>query len=143
MKELAIWQLYTDLDKKKQGPALTLSLTGKARDCVLELPVDDIGTEGSVKKIIDRRDKLFLKDKVQNAYIAYETFESFKRSSEMSVTEYNNESERLHHKLKEYDMGLPSGVLAYKLLKQAGLSESHEQLARAMAGELTFENMKL
>ena len=30
LKELAIWQLYTDLDKKKQGPALTLRLTGKA-----------------------------------------------------------------------------------------------------------------
>ena len=30
LKELAIWQLYTDLDKKKRGPALTLSLTGKA-----------------------------------------------------------------------------------------------------------------
>ena len=40
-------------------------------------------------------------------------------------------------------MGLPSGVLAYKLLKQARLSESHEQLARATASELTFENMKL
>ena len=40
-------------------------------------------------------------------------------------------------------MGLPSGVLAYKLLKQAGLSESHEQLARATASELTSENMKL
>ena len=63
LKELAIWQLYTGLDEKKQGPALTLSLTGKARDCVLELSVDDIGAEGGVKKIIDQLDKLFLKDK--------------------------------------------------------------------------------
>ena len=46
---------------------------------MLELSVDDIGAEGGVKKIIDRLHKLFLKDKVQNAYIAYETFESFKR----------------------------------------------------------------
>ena len=104
-------------DKKKQGLALTLSLTGKAQDCMLELSVDDIGAEGSVKKIIDRLDKLFLNDKVQNAYIAYETLESFKKTSEMSITEYINEFERLHHKIKEYDMGLPSGVLAYKLLK--------------------------
>ena len=40
-------------------------------------------------------------------------------------------------------MGLPSGMLAYKLLKQTGLSESHEQLARTTVSELTFENMKL
>ena len=108
---------------------------------MLELSVDDVGAEGGVKKIIDRLDRLFRK--VQNAYIAYETFESFKRSSEMSITEYINEFERLHHKIKEYDMGLPSDVLAYRLLKQAGLSESYEQVARATVSELTFEKKKL
>ena len=46
----------------------------------------------------------------------------------MSITEYINEFERLHHEIKEYDMGLPSGVPAYKLLKQAGLSESQLDL---------------
>ena len=61
----------------------------------------------------------------------------------MSITEYINEFEKLHHKIKEYDMGLPSGVLAYKFLKQARLSESHEQLARATVSELTFDNMEL
>ena len=50
LKELAIWQLYTDLDKKKQGTALTLNLTGNARDCVPELSVDDIGAEGGAKR---------------------------------------------------------------------------------------------
>ena len=45
----------------------------------------------------------------------------------MSITEYINEFERLHHKIKENDMGLPPDVLAFKLLKQTCLSESHEQ----------------
>ena len=60
LKESAIWQLYTDLDKKKQGPALMLSLTGKARDCVLELSEDDTGAEGGIEKTTDRSDKTFL-----------------------------------------------------------------------------------
>ena len=30
-KELAIWTTFTDLDKKKQGPAIFLSLNGKLR----------------------------------------------------------------------------------------------------------------
>ena len=38
-EELAIWEAFTDLDKKKQGPALFLSLPNpsSARDAVLEL----------------------------------------------------------------------------------------------------------
>ena len=40
-------------------------------------------------------------------------------------------------------MDLPDGVLAYKLLKQAGLSGTHEQLIRATMTDLSYENMKL
>ena len=39
-------------------------------------------------------------------------------------------------------MELPDGVLAYRLLKSAHLSEQHEQLARAPLTELTYDNMK-
>ena len=86
---------------------------------------------------------LYLKDKVQNAYIQYETFEAYKRPKELNMKDYINEFERLHNKIKEYDMALPDGVLAYKLLKQAGLSETHEQLIRATITDLSYENMKL
>ena len=34
-KEVSIWSKFTDLDKKKQGGALFLSLTDKARETVL------------------------------------------------------------------------------------------------------------
>ena len=54
--ELAIWQLYTDLDKKKQGPAVYLLLSGRARECVRDLKPEEIGAEDGVKKIIDKID---------------------------------------------------------------------------------------
>ena len=34
INDLKIWQLFTDLPKAKQGPAVYLSLTGRARECV-------------------------------------------------------------------------------------------------------------
>ena len=61
----------------------------------------------------------------------------------LNMKDYINEFERLHHKIKEYDMALPDGILTYKLLKQAGLSETHEQLIRATITDLSYENMKL
>ena len=39
-------------------------------------------------------------------------------------------------------MTLPSGVLAYRVLKGANLTPEKQQLARATITELTYENMK-
>ena len=60
----------------------------------------------------------------------------------MSMTDFVNGFERMHHKLKQHKMELPDGVLAYRLLKSAHLSEKHEQLARPTLTELTCDNMK-
>ena len=38
-KALKYWQAVTDLDVKKQGPAVTLSLTGKALEAAMELNI--------------------------------------------------------------------------------------------------------
>ena len=37
LKEIEIWQAFTDLAKAKQGPAIFLTLEGRAREAVLEL----------------------------------------------------------------------------------------------------------
>ena len=141
-KELAIWTTFTDLDKKKQGPAIFLSLNGKPRASVLELDVGIISGDKGVEAILERLGKLYLKDRHQTAYLAYEAFEKFQRPVAMSMTNFINEFERMYHKLKQHKMELPDGVLAYRLLKSAHLSEQHEQLARATLTELTYENMK-
>ena len=109
-KELAIWTIFTDLDKKKQGPATFLSLNGKPCASVLELDVGVISGDKGVEAVIEQFDK----DRHQTAHLAYEAFD-----------------ERMYHKLKQHKMELPDGVLAYRLLKSAHLSEQHEQLARA------------
>ena len=108
-KEIEIWKLFTDLPKKKHGPALLLSLSGKARDAALELNAVDIAAEDGIDKVIEKLDTLFLVDKDQLAFEAYEQFE---------------------------------GVLAYRLLKSAMLSESEEKLARATTASFTYKDMQ-
>ena len=41
-KAIQYWQAITDLPKTKQGPAITLSLTGKALEAAMELEFDDV-----------------------------------------------------------------------------------------------------
>ena len=51
-KSLKLWRLATDLPKAKQGTAVVLSLTGKARDKVLELEIDEINSEAGLDLIL-------------------------------------------------------------------------------------------
>ena len=142
LKEIKIWQKFTNLAKGKQGPAIFLTLEGRAREAVLELDVDIISDDTGVENILKHLNKLYLKDKTQSAYEAYEKFEKFKRPSDMSMTDFINEFERLKSKTKQYGTEMSTDILAYRLLKSANLSESHEQLAKATISDLTYECMK-
>ena len=59
----------------------------------------------------------------------------------MGVTEYIVAFERLNNKLVATGTQLPVGVLAYRLLKSAGLTEEQEQLAKATVQEFTYKAM--
>ena len=68
LKEINIWQTFTDINIKKQGPVVFLTLEGKARKSILELDVKDINC--------NCLNKLYLKDKRQTAFKTYEQFEN-------------------------------------------------------------------
>ena len=50
--ELEIWQLVRDLEKKKRALAVTLSLTGKAREAVLNIEAEDLNRDEGMKTLI-------------------------------------------------------------------------------------------
>ena len=85
----------TDIPGDERGPAVFLSLEGKAREAALESEVEQINNNDGSKNIFAKLDKLYLKDKTQSAYEAYDNFEHFKcSSSDMSISDYINKFER-------------------------------------------------
>ena len=52
------------------------------------------------------------------------------------------EFECLYYTIKNYDMGLPDGVLACILLCNANISEYHKQLVRATLSESIYNALK-
>ncbi|XP_066911985.1 uncharacterized protein [Clytia hemisphaerica] len=141
-KEITIWQLFTSLEKKKQGLAILLSLEGKAREAALELEVDELNKDDGVSKVLAQLDKLYLKDKLQLSFQAYDSFRKFKRPNDMPIADFVVEFERLYNKAKAYEMILPDGILAYEFLNNANISDSHEKLIRATMTELSYNSMK-
>ena len=62
--------------------------------------------------------------------------------SGLNVPHFVVEFDQLYHKLEQFDMKLPDGVLAFFLVSAANVSEENEKLARATCKKLTYADMK-
>ena len=116
-QELAIWQSMTDLEPKKQGLVVYLSLPDKIRKSCNDVSVQDLNKDDGLNVLINRIKSLYAKDMNALAFMAYDKFENF-----MNIIDYINEFEQLNNQVKHFEMELPTGVLAYKVLKNANLS---------------------
>ena len=90
------------------------------------MDTEKISSEAGVQEILTFLDKLYLKDKTQSAFEALEAFEGYKRPSNLSITDFCNEFERLYNKTKSYGTTLSDAVLAFRLLKAANLPRHQE-----------------
>ena len=62
--------------------------------------------------------------------------------SGVNITDFVVEFDQLYHKLAQFDMKLPDGVVAFFLLGAANVSEENGKLARATCKKLTYTDMK-
>ena len=79
VKELNLWSLCCKLDKKEQGPAVALSLSGNARQSALDIDVETLNSDGGLQAVINKLNGLYLKDVNQRIYVAMKNFEQYNR----------------------------------------------------------------
>ena len=129
--EIHVWQTVTELEIKKQGPAIALSLPEESsiRDKVFsELGVDKLHTDDGVKTLITFLDKIYKQDELSAAYEVYTQFDRYKKTPNMTMENYLIEFDKLYNKTRKYNMALPEAVLAFKLLEGASLPHKDRQL---------------
>ena len=113
--EIHMWQSLTELAKDKQALAISLSLSGRARDAAMEMDLADLSTDDGVDKLLTELDKLFLRNKVDLAYATYKAFDQFTKSSDMSMNDYVIGFEQRYNKAKKHVLTYTDAVLAFKL----------------------------
>ena len=118
-----------------------MSLNEKIKKTCSDIKVKDLNSEDGVDILIKKLKSLFSKDTNQAAYLAYK-FESLKRPVDRNISDFINEFERLYNNNKKYEIELPAGVLAYRLLKSADIAEDKQQLARATMTSFSYDCMK-
>ncbi|VDI61048.1 Hypothetical predicted protein [Mytilus galloprovincialis] len=140
--EISVWQLVHDLKVDKQALAVSLTLTGNAREVAMDVPAADLAKEDGMAKLITQLDKAFLRDDKDKAYEAYKNFDTFVKTENLSMSDYIIEFDKRYSKSKKYDMTLPEAVLAFKLLDNAGLSSRDKQLALTASSDVKYTSMK-
>ena len=142
IKLIEIWRKFTSLEQEKQGPAIVLSLEGEAQDAILELSTNDITDKDGVDKIIACLNRLYEKDELTEKYNALESFETYKRKSNISIRDFLTEFEKRYNKTKNHGTVWSDDLLAYRLLKSANLITRDEPLVKATIGELKYDIVK-
>lgn len=142
VKEVKLWAICNSkVAKEELGPALVLSLEGRAREAALELDISVLNAADGLDKVIAQLDGLYLRDTNQLTYAAYSEFEKYKRPTDASINDFVSDFERKYNKVKAKKIELPDAVLAYRLLDSANLPPSKVELIMATLSSLTYQEM--
>ena len=115
-KDVRLWTKLTDLDKKKQGIAVYLSLTGQARNLVSEVPEEDFCKDTGVATVLEKLDGLFLADKSLRQFAAFNKLYNLRRKDNTPIGDFISEFEHVYFEFKGQEMTLPDSVQAFALL---------------------------
>ena len=139
--DLEIWKMFTDTKPEKLGPAVYLSLEGRAREAVRGITAEELGKPEGYATIVNELDKIFLQDETSRAFMAFKDFYEYKREAGIGFSQFMVDFDRRYTKLAEFKLQLPDGVQAFFLLKAANLTSESEKLARTVA-KLEYKNMR-
>ena len=131
-QELLAWKEITDLDVKKQGIAVALSLP---EDDNLTLraklfdqhSLDDLKKEDGLDTVLKFLDSHLGKDDLADTLLKYGQFEDYKQTNE-TTTDFIGKFEQLHNRLEKKSIKLPEEIKAYKLLRSASLTNDERTL---------------
>ena len=98
--------------KKQQGPVTYLSLPDKIRNSCRDVTVSELNKDDGLNLLINKLEKLYVKDSKASAYLAYEKFESFQCPTDMNIIDYLNEFERLYYDIQRYDLTIRSTCIS-------------------------------
>ena len=114
---------YKYLNQEKNS--VFLSLSGKAREAVLEMNPDGLNMVEGLKLSYEKLDSLFKMDTNQVVLMEYRNFENYTRPQNVTIANFNVEFNHMIQQLCELDNKLPDAIVAYKALKSAILEKKN------------------
>ena len=132
-QELLAWSEITDLDKKKRGVTIALTLPendeSKIREKVFDqIKLDDLKKDTGFNTLLEFLDKHLAKDDLADSLEKFEEFEDLKRAESQTINEHIAVFDSKYHKIEKKNMILPPEILAFKLLRKTNITKEEKQL---------------
>lgn len=77
----------------------------------------DLNKDDGLNVLLAKAKSLYEKDINALAFLPNDRLENFRRFEDLSIVDFFNESERSNNQIMQFDMNLPTGVLAYEVQK--------------------------
>ena len=141
-RDVKLWTKLTDLDAKKQGIAVYLSLTGQAKDLASEVSEDDLVKPTGVDSIIAKLDGLYLADEGLRKFSSFHKLYNMRRETDIPVSSFISDFEHVFYQFTQYQMTLPDSVKGFMLLSACNLSENERKLVLSGVVDVNYQNIK-
>ena len=111
-QELLAWKEITELEKKKRGVAIALTLPedddSKIREKVFDqIKLEDLKKETGLETLIEFLDKHLAKDDLADSLTKFEDFEDYRRAESQTIVEYISVFDAKYRKIEKKEMKLP------------------------------------
>ena len=141
-KEIKVWELGTDVAVKKQAPVVIGVLGGDYKTVAMEMSLDDMKKDDGLDLLIAHLDKVFEKDKNDNAYEKYIIFEDIRRNPGEDIGEFMIRFDRAMKQAKAIEIVYPDNVLAFKLMRSMNLSADEQKMIMTACTEIKYATMQ-
>ena len=82
--DVEVWKPFTKEEPRRQGPAVYLSLKGRAREAVRGISINDLKKDNDLEEIIRMLDEIFQIDETTRAYHAFKDYVEYRQTSDQN-----------------------------------------------------------
>lgn len=142
-KDIIHWSKLTDLPKNRQGIALQFATQKdpQVHEALNRLDSEIVEKDDGLSKVIAALDTIYISDKTETGYSAYEQFESAKRKDNENIPDFINRFQTLLNRTTAYGTNMTDDIAAFRLLKACNLSETQNHLVRATSKTFTIKEV--
>ena len=134
-KELKMWSAVTEVDKKKQGNLIALSLPNESKfgnnlkERVMErLSVSDLSCDEGLTKLVKFLDEELASDATTDLIGKWDDWFDYVRKADQSMEQFISEYELLVSRLESAGQKLSQEVKGFALMRKAGLTDLERTL---------------
>ena len=141
INELKMWQFVTEVEKKKQGPLVWMSLplndSSNIKQAINDIiGMDDLSKDDGMDKVLELLKKTFQQEKELEAFSKWKQFDRVRRIEGEDVRSFVNRFNTAYSAIAKMEITIPVSTRAIILVQKAMISE---ELERMVIHKVEFE----